>query len=511
MILLGKEAKDKLLEGINLVADTVKPTLGPQARTIILQDNPPVIINDGVTITRYVHSDDPYVQMGVQLVQNLANQAQLNTGDGTTTACILGQALCQEIEKADIKNVHAFQKGFQKGLEIVLNELDAQTKPVINDAICQVATIAANNDAEIGRMIADVIEDVGIDAVISVEEGKTVETEYKVIDGMEIERGYMSNYFCNSDGGKCVLDNPLILMTTHHIMDWNDLLPYLEKALSDKRPLLIIAQDVTGQPMNNLLVNVMGKAISACCIKAPNFGDYQIEELMDIQSVVGGKVINAEAGDDLRKMSEKMVLGSATRVVIDNNKTTIMAQNSDKPKKRAEYVKSLLENEEDKFIASMLRKRIAKLLGGVAVISVGAGTEIEMREKKERLDDALNATQAAIQEGVVMGAGKALYNASFALSDKSRSQRILKAAIRAPMMAILNNSQMGAKATESILQTCEENKAIGFNAVTGETCDLMEAGIIDPTKVTKSSLTTAASIASLFLTTEGAVIREVVE
>ena len=513
MILLGDEARQKILEGINLVADTVKPTLGPQAKTIILQDNPPVIINDGVTITRYISSPDPYVQMGVQMVQSLAAKAQDNTGDGTTTACILAQAFCCAIDMSDIKNVHAFRKSFEQGIELLLAELDAVAKPVKDkETITQVATIAANNDEEIGRMIADVIDEVGLDAVITVEEGNSTNTDYEVIDGMEIDRGYISHLFTNNEQGKCELENPLILMTTHHISDFNDILPYLEKALAQKRPLLIVAKDVTGAALNNILVNVMQKTISVACIKAPNFGDFMYEELLDMESVVGGKVINSEIGGDLSKSDAEVCLGSATKVVIESNKTTIMGNTSDKPIKRAEILRKLKEASDDKFLISMLRQRIGKLLGGVAVIKVGAATEMEMREKKERLDDALNATQAAIQEGIVVGAGKALFNAASVLDVKKRSHRLLKDGICYPLTAIIENSQLGDKKTQAILTNIAmSNESFGFDAVTGKVGDLLHMGIIDPVKVTKSCLSTASSIALLFLTTEGAVIRQVDE
>ena len=494
MILYGKEARDKLMEGINLVAKTVKPTLGPQARTVVLQNNPPIIINDGVTIAKHIHSDDPFIEMGVKLIQEVASQAQDTAGDGTTTASILAESLCKEGLKLveDGKNPVTLKRTFDEEITLICNQLQEMSLPVTDENIEKVATIAANNDEELGNLIKEVLEKVGKDGVITVEPANSIETSYDIIEGLELDRGMISNLMVNNEEkGDCVLNNPLVLMTNSEIKNFQDILPILEIAVANKKPLLIMCGVMEGNAITNLLVNIVNKSIECVVIKAPNFGDESIQEMTDISSLIGGTVFDETIDDDFTNATFDD-LGQCNKVIVNKIKTTIMAEGN-KPTERIEMLRSQLNNAPNSWVKDRIQTRIGKLAGGVAVIKVGGATEIEMKERTERLDDALNATKAAIQDGIVVGGGLALYNARSILPNG-----IIKKTLAYPIKQIADNAG-------HILIEDNLNYNIGYNALTGEYEDLYDAGILDPVKVTLSSLRAAGSIAGLVLTTEALV------
>mgnify|MGYP003120144408 CR=1 FL=1 len=516
-VLFNEKAREKILEGVNLVANAVKPTLGPQARTVILETKPfPTVINDGVSIAKFVSSEDPYVQMGIELVQSVASTAQLNAGDGTTTACVLAQAIIEQFSNEDIinENLAGFKRNLMNFSDMMCKQLDDMATPVdSNDILKNVASIAANNDEELGGLIAQVIEIAGEYCTISVEESSTTETSIDVVEGLEFNRGMVSHAMINQDNGSCVLNNPFILMTNEDIKNIQDMMPYLEHCVNTKRPLLIMARDVTGTALANIIVNILRKTIECCIIKAPSFGDAMVEEMTDISTIVGGQVINVESGMDITKANTDF-LGIASRAVITKDKTVLTVETTDGMEiainERVGQIQERLEATDDKYLMTRLKSRIAKLKGGVARIVVGAATEIEMKEKKERLDDALNATQAAIQEGIVIGGGKAIIEAMNVLVERGEIREpylnIMSRVIATPYLQIMDN----AGHNEWSINETEVKHLLegdGFNALTLEDkVNLYESGIIDPVKVTKSSLKTAISIALLVLTTEVAII-----
>tara|TARA_R110001592_G_scaffold224032_2_gene479556 strand:- start:8011 stop:9603 length:1593 start_codon:yes stop_codon:yes gene_type:complete len=516
-VLFNENAKDKILEGVNLVANAVKPTLGPQARTVILETKPyPTVINDGVSIAKFVSSDDPFVQMGIELVQSVASTAQLNAGDGTTTACVLAQSIIEQFNNEDIvkENVASFKHTLNIISDRMCEILDTQSIAVDNnDVLKDVATIAANNDEELGGLIAQVIKLAGQECTISVEESSTTETSIDIVEGLEIDRGMVSHSMINHDNGSCVFNNPFILMTNEDIKHIEDMMPYLEHCVNTKRPLLIMARDVTGTALGNIVVNILRKTIECCVIKAPSFGDNMVEEMEDIATIVGGQVINTDSGMDITKANTDY-LGMATKAVITKDKTIITVEVSETLEtlidSRVEKIQTRLEETDEKYEIIRLKKRIAKLKGGVARIIVGASTEIEMRERKERLDDALNATQAAIQQGIVVGGGKGILEAWAVLENEIGEpySHLMRNCLQMPYLQIMQNAGVGSY--EMNRNTIYElDKHEGFNALTlQDKVNLIEAGIIDPVKVTKSSLRTAISIALLVLTTEVAVIRK---
>jgi chaperonin GroEL len=494
MILYGKEARDKLMEGINLVAKTVKPTLGPQARTVVLQNNPPIIINDGVTIAKHIHSDDPFIEMGVKLIQEVASQAQDTAGDGTTTASILAESLCKAGLKLveDGQNPVLLKKIFDEEINMVCNQLQEMALPVTDENIEKVATIAANNDEELGNLIKEVLEKVGRDGVITVEPANAIETSYDIIEGLELNRGMISNLMVNNEEkGECILTNPVVLMTNSEIKNFQDILPILEIAVANKRPLLIMCGIMEGNAITNLLINIVNKSVECAVIKAPNFGDESIQEMTDISSLIGGTVFDETIDLDFSNATFDD-LGQCNKIIVSQIKTTIMVEGNN-PTERIKILRSQLDNAPNTWLKDRIQTRIGKLAGGVAVIKVGGATEIEMKERTERLDDALNATKAAIQDGIVVGGGLALYVARNILPDG-----IVKKTLAYPIEQIADNAG-------HILQEKRLDYTIGYNALTGEYEDLYEAGILDPVKVTLSSLRAAGSIAGLVLTTEALV------
>tara|TARA_R110000824_G_scaffold372145_2_gene562239 strand:+ start:5856 stop:7433 length:1578 start_codon:yes stop_codon:yes gene_type:complete len=515
MIIHGKEAQEKLLEGIDLVANTIKHTLGPKARTVILETNGiPIVINDGVTIAKAISSDDVFIQMGVELLQSVASQAQENAGDGTTTASVLTQAILKEYISNE-KNLDPIEtkRILQDLTNKICEVLDEQAQPVSNNQDLEwIASIAANNDNKLGGLIAHVMESIGHDGIITVEKGQRLETIWESVEGMELDRGYMNySMITNQEKGECELTNPLIMMCNHEIVNFQNLLPALEISVKESRPLLILAKEIEGNAYPNLLMNIMQKTFKGCAVKAPDWGDDQIEILKDLSSLVGGKVFINELGDNISKITLED-LGSANSIKINKDKTIIVVEGDKKQiTQRIDDLKGQIKTAPNDWVEEKLMKRLGKLTGGVAVIKVGAATEIEMKETMERLDDALNATKAAIQEGVIVGGGLALWNAcnkvigkeiyeeDIVLHNKVRS--ILQKTCYVPMLQIAHNAG-------HTLDKYKLKDTHGYNAHTNEYCNLMEAGVIDPVKVVKSSIQTAISVASLIITTEALVSKK---
>ena len=501
MIIQGKEVKEKLLEGINLVANTVKPTLGPQAKTVILQGNPPVIVNDGVTITKYVSHPDQYVQMGVQMVQNLASKAQDSSGDGTTTACILAQALCNEIaipantDKYTTHEMYHLIENFKVEMITSLNNL---SKRVTDEEIKDVATIAANNDEALGSLIAQAIAKVGREGIVTVEESKSHVTELILREGMQLTEGYISHLMANTDNGKTIFENPLIFMSNLTFRNFKDIIAMLEFASQQSRPLVIFCKGMDGSALNNLIMNIMNKTVECAVVLAPNFGDHQLDELGDIKCMVGGTIFTEESKDSASSFIASD-FGECERVVISKERTIIIGGEGN-TEDRISYLKEQ-SKEMEGFDVSRLHSRIARLKGGVATIKVGASSSMEMLEKKERLDDALNATKAGLEEGIIVGGGVGLMKALLGLpvSLKATLPSWLVGAMHSPHITLFHNSNRKATVFDGKL---------GFNAKTGKMEDLEEAGVYDPVKVTKNSLLAALSIAQLFYSTEVAVLVE---
>jgi len=497
-ILYDEEAREKLMEGINLVANTIKCTLGPQARTVVIKQNgKPVVINDGVTIAKAIKSDNEFVQMGVELMQEVASQAQENSGDGTTTATIMAQTLC-EYGLASVKqgdNPVELKKMLDNDVRVVLAKLDTMSTQIKGrEELESVASIAANNDSKLGELIADIVEKVGRDGIISIEDGQSLDTTFDIIEGMELDSGYMSHLMINnSDGTHCEFEDCLVLMSNETINNFQELLPALEISMSQKKPLLIMCKELEGTAFPNLLANVHNKIVNACAMKAPDFGDEQVEILKDIQSLIGGKVFNADLG---MKISDVKLedLGIVDKAKIGQLSTTFIhecsIEESEGITSRAQELLNQMEAQKNEWFKEKLHKRIGRLTGGVALIKVGGSTDTEIRETTERLDDALNATRAALQEGIVVGGGLALWNC---VDDGLCG--IMCSALKTPIRQILKNS--GLELSYSHLSERD-----GYDAKNDVYTDMWEAGILDPVKITKSALVTAASIAGLVLTTE---------
>ena len=491
MIINGEEVKRKLLQGINLVADTVQPTLGPQAKTVILQNNPPIVINDGVTITKYITHEDPYVQMGVQLVQNLASKAQEGSGDGTTTACILARMLCAKISQLPEMNAHKFYETLDYLKVKMLEGLDELAIKIEDDDILNVATIAANNDPNLGALIQAGIEEVGREGALTVEESKTHITELVVREGMQIPEGYISHLMANQPNGKTVFENPLVFMSNMKFKNFKDIIALLEYAANQSRPLVIFCKGMDGSALNNLLANILNKTVECAVVLAPNFGDQQLDELGDIQCLMGGKVFTEESKDSASQFV-KDDLAECERIIISKERTILIGGKGN-TLNRIDYLKEQVKSMEG-FEAARIKSRIVRLRGKVATIKVGASSSIEMLEKKERLDDALNATKAALEEGIVVGGGRALME----VSQRIDAPNWFKDAMTAPYEALFENSNLSPVPPEEY--------PMGFNALTGKMANLEEEGVFDPVKVAKNSLLAAMSIAQLFYSTEVAVL-----
>ncbi|MDP7256534.1 MAG: chaperonin GroEL [Candidatus Thalassarchaeaceae archaeon] len=515
-IIYGAEAREKLLEGIDTVANAVKVTLGPAARTVVLEKSwgSPSIINDGVTIAKDIELGDPFANMGAKLIQEVASKTQDNAGDGTSTASILAQSLCHN----GLDNMESgsspveLKAGFEDAIEAVVESLKERAVPVeTSETIKQVATIASNNDEEIGALISEAVDAVGRDGVITVEEAKSIETSLNVVEGMEFNKGYMSPYMITDrEKREAVHESPLVLLTDHTINSAQDLLPSLEASVQQKRPLLIVSKDIEGEALATLVLNVVSRVVKAVAVKAPGFGDEIAEQLEDIAVLTGAKPLLKDQGADLKAQGPES-LGSADRVIVAKNKTTIVGGGGDAKatEERAELLRGQAKLATSKWDREKIEKRVGKLTGGVAVLKVGAATETEVKETKARVDDALNATRAAMAEGVVAGGGVTLLRAREALkplSDEADGDRaiginLVYDALASPTWQISQNA--GADGDEVIKRVlAEDDDNFGYNARTGEYVDMMAAGILDPAKVTRNALQSAGSIAGLVLTTE---------
>ena len=515
-IVYGEEARERLLEGIDTVANAIKVTLGPAARTVVLEKSwgSPSIINDGVTIAKDIELGEPFANMGAKLIQEVASKTQDNAGDGTSTASILAQSLCHH----GLKNMKSgsspveLKAGFDQAISTVVDTLKDRAVPVeTGETIQQVATIASNNDESIGSLIAEAVDAVGRDGVITVEEAKSIETSLDVVEGMEFNKGYMSPYMItDKEKREAIHESPLVLLTDHTINSAQDLLPSLEASVQQKRPLLIVAKDIEGEALATLVLNVVSKVVKAVAVKAPGFGDEIGEQLEDIAVLTGAKPLFKDQGADLKEQGPSS-LGSADRIIVAKNKTTVVGGGGDKKatEERAELLRGQAKLSTSKWDREKIEKRVGKLTGGVAVLKIGAATETEVKETKARVDDALNATRAAMAEGVVAGGGVTLLRAREVLKDLAASSEgdraiginLVYDALAAPTRQISANAGAdGDEVISKILKNDEEN--FGYNARTGEYVDMIESGILDPAKVTRNALESAGSIAGLVLTTE---------
>ncbi|SHF65590.1 chaperonin GroEL [Desulfacinum infernum DSM 9756] len=507
------KAREALLKGVNTLADAVKVTLGPKGRNVVIEKafGGPTVTKDGVTVAKEIEVEDKFQNMGAQMVKEVASKTSDVAGDGTTTATILAQSIYYEGSKLVTAgaNPMALKRGIEKAVKVVVDELKKISKPTKDQKeIAQVGTISANNDATIGNIIAEAMNKVGKEGVITVEEAKGMETTLEVVEGMQFDRGYISPYFVTDpEKMEVVLNEPLILVHEKKISGMKDLLPVLEQVARMNRPLLIIAEDVEGEALATLVVNKLRGTLQVCAVKAPGFGDRRKAMLEDIAILTGGQVISEEKGIKLESVSIND-LGSAKTVRVDKDNTTIVDGAGDRKalEGRVRQIRTQIEETTSDYDREKLQERLAKLVGGVAVISVGAATETEMKEKKARVEDALNATRAAVEEGIVPGGGVAYLRCLKALEDlklegeEQHGVNIIRRALEEPARQIANNA--GEEGSVIVQKVKAGEGAFGYNAETGEFCDLFEAGVIDPTKVTRSALQNAASVASLMLTTE---------
>ena len=509
-------ARNELFEGVKKLADAVKVTMGPRGRNVLIQKSfgAPSITKDGVSVAREIELKDTIENMGAQLVKEVASKTADEAGDGTTTATVLAYSIFKE----GLRNITAganpieVKRGMDKASNAIIEELKNIAKEVKDKKeIAQVATISANSDETIGNLIAEAMEKVGKDGVITVEEAKGIVDELEVVEGMQFDRGYLSPYFItDSERMETVMENPYILLTDKKIANLKDILPVLEGIQQSGRPLLIIAEDVEGEALATLVVNKLRGVLNIAAVKAPGFGDRRKAMLQDIAALTGGTVISEEVGRTLESATVAD-LGQATRVVIDKDNTTIVDGKGDKTavEARIKEIKIQIDNTTSDYDKEKLQERLAKLSGGVAVIKVGAATETEMKEKKDRVDDALSATKAAVEEGIVIGGGAALIRAASKVKldlcgDEAIGADIIMRAIKAPMKQIAENAGFDSGVVVNSVESAE-NENIGFNAATGEYVDMLEAGIIDPVKVERVALQNAVSVASLLLTTEATV------
>jgi chaperonin GroEL len=512
-IIYSENSRQAILRGVNQLADAVKVTLGPKGRNVVLEKKfgGPTITKDGVTVAKEIELKDPLENMGAQMVREVASKTSDIAGDGTTTATILAQAIFREGVKsvAAGANPMALKRGIEKAVETVVEEVKKFSKPVSGDAIAQVGTISANGDATIGNIIAEAMKKVGKDGVITVEESKTMVTELQTVDGMQFDRGYLSPYFISDpDRMEVVLEDPYILIHEKKISNMKDLLPLLEQIARAGKPLLVIAEEVEGEALATLVVNKLRGTLNACAVKAPGFGDRRKAMLEDIGVLTGGKALMEETGIKLEGVRLED-LGRAKRVTVDKDNTTLVdgAGTQKNIEGRIKQLRAQIEETTSDYDREKLQERLAKLAGGVAVIKVGAATETEMKEKKARVEDALHATRAAVEEGIVPGGGVALLRAGRILAntkadgDEQIGIDIIRKATEEPMRQISGNAGYeGAIILEKVRSNNESN--YGFNAATGQFEDLVKSGVIDPTKVTRSALQHAASISALMLTTE---------
>ena len=513
------DARAKMKEGADALADAVKVTLGPKGRNVVIAKKfgAPHVTKDGVTVAKEIQLEDQFADMGAQMVKEVASKTNDQAGDGTTTATVLAQAIIN----VGLKNVTAganpmdLKRGIDKAVAAVVENLRAQSQEVGEDyaKIEQVGTISANNDSYIGKLIADAMSKVKKDGVITVEEAKGTETEVKVVEGMQFDRGYISPYFMtNGDKMEAVLDTPYILITDKKISTMKDLLPVLEPIAREGKALLIIAEDIDGEALTTLVVNKLRGTLKIAAVKAPGFGDRRKEMLQDIAILTGGMVVSEERGFTLENMTPDM-LGKAEKIVVTKDSTTVVngAGSADAIQERADLIRKQIETTTSDYDREKLLERLGKLAGGVAVLYVGAATEVEMKEKKDRVEDALSATRAAVEEGIVPGGGVAYIRASEAIKDlkgdnedETTGIRIVARAIEEPLRQIAANAGVEGSV---IINKIREGKAdFGYNARTGEYVNMYEEGVIDPTKVSRVALENAASVAGMFLTTECAIV-----
>ena len=519
-LLFDSEAREKLKRGVDILADAVKATLGPKGRNVILDKKfgAPVITKDGVTVAKDIELRDPIENMGAQLVKEVASKTADSAGDGTTTATVLAQA----IVNAGLKNVAAganpmdLKRGIDKAVAAIIEDLKKQSKQISNNSeIEQVATISANSDSEIGKMIASAMEKVGKDGVITVEEAKGTETEVKVVEGMQFDRGYLSPYFVtNPEKMEADLDKPYVLIYDKKVSSMKELLPILELVAQTGKPLVIISEEVEGEALATLVVNKIRGALKIAAVKAPGFGDRRKAMLEDIAVLTGGTVISEERGFKLENATLEF-LGTADKIVIDKDNTTIIngAGTKELITGRINEIKSQVANTTSDYDREKLQERLAKLSGGVAILYIGAATEVEMKEKKDRVDDALHATRAAVEEGIVAGGGVALIRAGHVLNnvqtrneDEATGVNIIRIAIESPLRTIVANC--GGEGSVVVQKVKEGKDDFGYNAREDRYENLIKAGILDPTKVTRLALENASSIAALLLTTAAVIADE---
>jgi chaperonin GroEL len=518
IVKFNTDARDKMLKGVNVLADAVKVTLGPKGRNVVIQKSfgAPRSTKDGVSVAKEIELEDAFENMGAQMIREVASKANDNAGDGTTTATVLAQAIVQEGLKAVAAGMNPMdlKRGIDQAVAVALDEVKSISKPVANNSeIAQVGTISANGDAEIGALIAQAMAKVGNEGVITVEEAKTAETTVDIVEGMQFDRGYLSPYFItNADKMEVALEEPLILLHEKKLTSLQPMLPVLEAVVQSGRPLLIIAEDIEGEALATLVVTKLRGGLRVAAVKAPGFGDRRKAMLEDIAILTGGQVISEDLGIKLETVTLDM-LGKAKKVQITKDDTTIVegAGEKDGIEARVGQIKRQIEDTTSDYDKEKLQERLAKLAGGVAVLRVGGSTEVEVKEKKDRVDDALNATRAAADEGIVPGGGVALLQASKKLvdlkgsnADQNAGIAIVRRALQAPIRQISENSGVeGSIVVGKVMESTDAS--FGFNAQTEEYGDLVQMGVIDPAKVVRSALKSAASVAGIMITTEAAI------
>ncbi len=517
-VMFSTDAREKMLRGVNVLANAVKVTLGPKGRNVVIQKSfgAPRSTKDGVSVAKEIELEDAFENMGAQMIREVASKTNDKAGDGTTTATVLAQSIVQEGLKSVAAGMNPMdlKRGIDKAVTAVLADIKASAKKVSNNSeIAQVGTISANGDTEVGEMIAKAMEKVGNEGVITVEEAKTAETELDVVEGMQFDRGYLSPYFItNADKMEVQLEEPLILLFEKKLSSLQAMLPILEAVVQSGRPLVIIAEDIEGEALATLVVNKLRGGLRVAAVKAPGFGDRRKAMLEDIAVLTGGQVISEDLGIKLENVTIDM-LGKAKKVTITKDDTTIVdgVGEKDAIEARIGQIKRQIEDTTSDYDKEKLQERLAKLAGGVAVIRVGGSTEVEVKEKKDRVDDALNATRAAVEEGIVPGGGIALLKATRALegltgdnADQTAGIAIIRRAIQAPIRQIVENAGVeGSIVVGKVLEN--SSPTFGFNAQTEEYVDMIQAGVIDPAKVVRTALQDAASVAGILITTEAAV------
>ncbi len=513
-VLFGNDARSRMVNGVNVLADAVKVTLGPKGRNVVLERafGGPTITKDGVSVAKEVELKDKFENMGAQMVKEVASKTSDNAGDGTTTATVLAQAIVDEGMKYVAAGMSPMdlKRGIDKAVAAAIEQLHSLSKPTTTSKeVAQVGAISANSDHEIGDIIAEAMEKVGKEGVITVEDGKSLHNELEVVEGMQFDRGYLSPYFINNpDKQVALLENPYLLLVEKKISNIRDLLPILEQVAKSGRPLLIIAEDIEGEALATLVVNSIRGVLKTVAVKAPGFGDRRKAMLEDIAILTGGTVISSDVGLTLEKAT-LAELGSAKKVEVNKESTTIIdgAGKEDQIEARVKQIRAQMEETSSDYDREKLQERVAKLAGGVALIKVGAATEVEMKEKKARVEDALHATRAAVEEGVVAGGGVALIRAKQAIKEikgdnpeQDAGIKIVLRAMEEPMRQIVRNA--GDEPSVVVDRVANGKGNFGFNAQTGEYGDMIEMGVLDPSKVTRTALQNAASVASLILTTE---------